>query len=145
MTRYFLSIICIFVFILYPLNIGYAKFGSNRRPEVNKNAVMITTRGAIIMNKKVDNKYLKGFDHVSVEYSYAVGILTIKPLVKPNSESLFIYRVRNGKVIILFKKNHLRKKGASISNCSYYEAVWNPIDKVIEIDYNNPITRKNLE
>lgn len=137
--------IFLFVFFIGNLYVANAKFGSNKRPEVRKDAAMITTRGAIFLNKKIGLKYLKGYDYVDVVYSFADSILTIKPVKIVSKASLYIHRTRKGKVIIIVKKNFLKDIGASVSNKAYFNGIWDPVNKVIEVDYTKPVTRESLE
>lgn len=127
------------------LSIAGAKFGSNKRPVVMKDAAMTTTRGVILLNKKVVQKYLKGYDYVRVDYNYANNRLALKPVLKPGKNVVYVNRTRKGKVAIIIKKNFLKNAGADISSKKYYECTWNPDRKVIVIDYSSPVTRKDLE
>jgi hypothetical protein len=134
----------IFISILIPTTVG-AKFGSNKRPEVAKDAAMTTTRGVILLNKKIVQKYLKKYNFIVIDYNYARNRLALKPYVKRVKNSVPIQRTRKDKVAIVIDKNRLKNTGADISKKKYYECTWNPDRKVIVIDYSSPVTRKDLE
>jgi len=135
----------LFILIVGSPCIVNAKFGSNKRPETKKDAAMITTRGAIFLNKKIGQKYLKKYDYVDVTYSYAKSVLVIKPVKRVSKNSLRVHRTRKGKIIVIIKKNFLRNIGASVPNKAYFNSVWNSGTKAIEIDYTKPVTRESLE
>jgi len=145
MKFYFKIFIFLFILIVGNPYVISAKFGSNKRPEIKKDAATITTRGAILLNKKIGQKYLKDYDYVDVLYSYGTSILTIKPVKVIGKNSLYVHRTRKGKVLIIFKKNFLKNMGAVMLNKAYFNGVWNLTNKSIEIDYTKPVTRKDLE
>jgi hypothetical protein len=141
----FKILIFLFVFVIGNPYIVNAKFGSNKKPEVKKDAAMITTRGAIFLNKKIGTKYLKDYNYVDITYSFANSILTIKPVKVIRKNSIGIHRTRKGKVIIIIKKNFLKNIGAGMLTKAYFNGVWNSNVKAIEVDYTKPVTRDNLE
>lgn len=145
MKFHFKRFLCLFIFIVGNSYVVNAKFGSNKKPEIKKDAAMITTRGAIFLNKTIGSEYLKDYNYVDVTYSFAKSILTIKPVKTISKNSICIYRTRKDKIIIIVKKNLLKNMGASVSSKAYFNCVWNPDIKAIEIDYTKRVTRKSLE
>ena len=122
-----------------------AKFGSKTRPETKKDAVKITTRGAILLNKKIAKKYFKDYGYVNINYSYVDDILTIKPILKATKDSTYLHRTRKGKVVVVLKKNYLKNAGMGVEKRKYFQGIWDTNLRAVIIDCSVPSIREDLE
>jgi hypothetical protein len=127
-----------------PNNVN-AKFGSKKRPEIKKDAAMVSIRGVIFLDKKVTKKYLAGYIYIDIGYNYDQNQLTLKPVRVSTENSVRIIRTRKDKLAIIIKKGFLRDAGADLSENKYFQCTWDSEQEVIVIDYGNPVDREDLE